>query len=466
MSKKKAKTLGELKKQCKSLPDVRSEMRSNLIKKLKKNEQLFPELIGYNETVLPDLVNAILCGHNIIVLGERGQGKSRIIRTMVDFLDEEIPAVAGCPINDNPFDPICVDCKDKLAELGDDLPLAYIPRDKRLIEKLATSDVSTADLIGEIDPIKIAQGRTLDDESAMHFGLLPRAHRSIFAINELPDLAEKIQVAFFNIMEENDFQIKGFPVRLPLDIFIIATANPEDYTSRGRIITPLKDRFDVQLRTHYPKEKKDEIAIMEQEATHPEFDGLKTFVPKFIKDILAELTFQARSSTNINQNSGVSCRVSIRSLEAIVGAALRRCLELGETLAVPRVTDIKSTFPAIIGKLELEYEVAESKEIGIVDDLANRAIKVVFDEYFKIDDLSSIIESFENGMVAEISQFQSSEAYLEGFNVIPGMKEAAKTLVDPKKPQEASSAIEFILEGLHLSNKLNRELKGKGMVYK
>lgn len=466
MSKKKAKTLGELKKQCNSLPDVRSEMRSNLIKKLKKNEKLFPELIGYNETVLPDMVNAILCGHNIIVLGERGQGKSRIIRTMVDFLDEEIPAVAGCPINDNPFAPICVDCKDKLAELGDDLPLAYIPRDKRLIEKLATSDVSTADLIGEIDPIKIAQGRTLDDESAMHFGLLPRAHRSIFAINELPDLAEKIQVAFFNIMEENDFQIKGFPVRLPLDILIIATANPEDYTSRGRIITPLKDRFDVQLRTHYPKEKKDEIAIMEQEAMHPEFDGLKTFVPKFIKDILAELTFQARSSTNINQNSGVSCRVSIRSLESIVGAALRRCLELGETLAVPRVTDIKSTFPAIIGKLELEYEVAESKEIGIVDDLANRAIKVVFDEYFKIDDLSSIIESFENGIVAEVSQFQSSEAYLEGFNVIPGMKEAAKTLVDPEKPQEASSAIEFILEGLHLSNKLNRELKGKGMVYK
>ncbi len=466
MSGKKAKTLGKLKKQGHSLPDVRSEMRSNLIKKLGKKEPLFPELIGFNETVIPDLINAILCGHNIIILGERGQGKSRIIRSMMDFMDEEMPAVAGCPINDDPFAPICVDCKQRLAEMGDDLPIAYVPRDRRLIEKLATSDVSTADLIGEVDPIKIAQGRTLDDESAMHFGLLPRAHRSIFAINELPDLAEKIQVAFFNIMEENDFQIKGFPVRLPLDIFIIATANPEDYTSRGRIITPLKDRFDVQVRTHYPKEKEDEIAIMVQEAIHLEFNGLKTYVPQFIKDILAELTFQARSSTDINQNSGVSCRVSIRSYESIVGAALRRCLELGEKLAVPRITDIKSTYPAIVGKLELEYEVAEGKEFEIIEDLANRAIKVVFDEYFKVDDLSSITESFENGMVAEVSQFQASEAYLEGFNVIPGMKEAAGSIIDPKNPQEASSAIEFILQGLHLSNKLNRELKGKGMVYK
>lgn len=466
MSDKRPKTLGKLRKKSPSLPDVRTELRSNLIRKLQNKEPIFPELIGYDDTVLPDLVNAILCGHNIIILGERGQGKSRIIRSMIDFLDDEMPVIEGCPINDSPYDPICTDCKKRLAEMGDDLPIAYVPKDKRLIEKLATSDVSTADLIGEVDPIKIAQGRTLDDESAMHFGLLPRAHRSIFAINELPDLAEKIQVAFFNIMEENDFQVKGFPVRLPLDIFIIATANPEDYTSRGRIITPLKDRFDVQVRTHYPKEKKDEISIMEQEAIHLEFNGLKTYVPQYIKDILAELTFQARNSTDINQNSGVSCRVSIRSYESIVGAALRRCLQVGENMAVPRITDIKSTYPAIIGKLELEYEVADSKEFEIVDDLANRAIKVVFDEYFKIDDLESIVECFENGMVAEISQFQPSDAYLEGFNVIPGMKDAAETIVDLKNPPEASSAIEFILEGLHLSNKLNREIKGKGMVYK
>lgn len=467
MSAKKPKTFGELKKKMSSLPDVRSEMRANLVKKLMKKERLFPELIGYDETVIPDLVNAILCGHNMILLGERGQGKSRLIRTMVDFLDEEMPAVEGCPIHDNPFDPICVDCKSKLEELGDKLPIDYIPRDRRLIEKLATSDVSTADLIGEVDPIKIAQGRTLDDEAAIHFGLLPRAHRSIFAINELPDLAEKIQVAFFNIMEENDFQIKGFPVRLPLDIIVIATANPEDYTSRGRIITPLKDRFDVQLRTHYPKEVSDEIAIMEQEADKPEFEGLKTFVPDYIKDILAELTFQARSSTDVNQSSGVSCRVSIRSYESIMGAAIRRCLELDEKTAVPRITDIRSAYPSITGKLELEYEVADAKEFDIVDDLAKRAIKIVFDRYFQLDDLSSIIECFENdGMVAEISQFQASQAYIEGFKVIPGLKEAAKTLVDLKSDSQASSAIEFVLEGLHLSNKLNREKKGKGMVYK
>jgi len=463
---RKSKNFGELKKEVSRLPDVREEMRANLIRKLAKKGPLFPGLIGYDETVLPGLINAILCGHNIILLGERGQGKSRIIRNMIDFLDEEIPAVSGCPIHDNPFDPICIDCKQKLVEMGDDLPIAYIPRDRRLVEKLATSDVSTADLIGEVDPIKIAQGRTLDDEATIHFGLVPRAHRSIFAINELPDLAEKIQVAFFNIMEENDFQIKGFPVRLPLDILVIATANPEDYTSRGRIITPLKDRFDVQLRTHYPLEKKFEIGIMEQEARSLHIDGLETHVPDFIKEILAEITFQARSSTDINQHSGVSCRVSIRSYESIMGSALRRCLQLSEKKVVPRITDIESTFPAITGKLEMEYEVADNKDGEILEDLSRRAIKVVFDDHFELDELSQIIESFESGMTAEISQYLPSAAYIEGFRVIPGMKTAVQTLVNPDSPPEASSAIEFILEGLHLSNKVNREILQNRVVYK
>ncbi len=467
MPAKKPKTFGALKKRLSRLPDVREEMRNNLIRKLKNKEPLFPELIGYDETVLPSLINAILCGHNIILLGERGQGKSRLIRSMTDFLDDEMPAVAGCQIHDNPFAPICVDCKQRLSEMGDDLPIAYIPKDRRLVEKLATSDVSTADLIGEVDPIKIARGKTLDDEATIHFGLVPRAHRSIFAVNELPDLAEKIQVAFFNIMEENDFQIKGFPVRLPLDILVIATANPEDYTSRGRIITPLKDRFDVQIRTHYPIEKKHEIKIMEQEARPLKIDGIETQIPQFIKDILAEITFQARSSTEINQHSGVSCRVSIRSYEAIVGSALRRCIELGETKVVPRITDIESTFPAITGKLELEYEVADSKEADILGDLSRRAIKVIFDEYFSPDkDLAKIIESFDRGMTAEISQHLPSTAYMEGFKVIPGMREAVQTLVDADSPPEASAAIEFILEGLHLSNKVNREILRDRVVYK
>jgi magnesium chelatase subunit I len=466
MTDKKPQTLGELRKHVPRLPDVREEMRMNLIGKLDRKEPLFPGLIGYDETVMPGLINAILCGHNIIFLGERGQGKSRIIRGMMEFLDEEIPAIAGCPVNDDPFRPICVECKKRLSELGDDLPLTYIPRDRRLVEKLATSDVSTADLIGEVDPIKISQGRTLDDESAIHFGLVPRAHRGIFAVNELPDLAEKIQVAFFNIMEENDFQIKGFPVRLPLDILIVATANPEDYTSRGRIITPLKDRFDVQLRTHYPLEQKYEIEIMDQEVRHPNLEGLESYVPQFIKEILAEISFQARSSPEISQHSGVSCRISIRSYESIMGSALRRCLENREKKAVPRLTDLELTFPAIIGKLELEYEVAERNDGEIVENLTKRAIKVVFDEHFKVEELSSIVDAFQNGVGAEVSRFLPSAEYMDAYEVIPGMKKAVEALVDPESPPEASSAMEFILEGLHLSNQLNKEVMDKGIVYK
>ena len=459
-------TLGELKQQVNQLPDVRTEMRQNLIRKLKTKESIFPEVVGYDETVLPELINAILCGHNIILLGERGQGKSRVIRSMIDFLDKQMPAVAGCPIHDNPFNPICSECRQKLVDMGDQLPLDYIPREKRLIEKLATSDVSTADLIGEVDPIKVAQGRTLDDESSIHFGLVPRAHRSLFAINELPDLAEKIQVAFFNIMEENDFQIKGFPVRLPLDTFIVATANPEDYTSRGRIITPLKDRFDVQIRTHYPLERKYEIQIMEQEIRSLSTEGLSTCVPYFIKEIIAEITFQARRSQEINQHSGVSCRVSIRSYEAILGSALRRSLEFSETVVVPRITDIEAAFPAIAGKLEMEYEAVDENQADIIVNLNKQAVKLIFDTHFKLEELASITDAFENGVTAEISRNQPSQDYLAAFKVIPGIKDAAATLVDPANPAEAAAAIEFILEGLHLSNKLNREVIENRLVYK
>jgi len=466
MANQRPQTLGELKKVTSRLPDVREEMRMNLIRKLKNHDPLFPELIGFDDTVIPQLVNAILCGHNIILLGERGQGKSRLIRSMVDFLDEEMPAVAGCPINDNPFQPICLDCKQRLTEIGDKLPITYVPRDRRLVEKLATSDVSTADLIGEVDPIKVAEGRTLDDESAIHFGLVPRANRGIFAVNELPDLAEKIQVAFFNVMEENDFQIKGFPVRLPLDILVVASANPEDYTSRGRIITPLKDRFDVQIRTHYPKERALEIEIMEQEARLANIDGIETRVPSFIKEILAELTFQARNTPDISQHSGVSCRISIRGYESIIGSALRRCFEVGEKIIAPRITDLDSAFPAILGKLELEYEAVDTNEGELMEDLVKRAIKVVFDEHFKLEQLSPIVEAFNNGMGAEVSQSLPSEDYMDGLKVIPGMKEAVHSLVNTESPPEVSSAIEFILEGLHLSNQLNREIVEKRRIYK
>jgi len=466
MSVKKAETLGELKKQFSSLPDVRTEMRTNLIKKLQNREPLFPGIIGYNDSVIPSVVNAILCGHNIVFLGERGQGKSRLIRSIADLLDDEIPAIENCPIHDDPFKPICTECKKKLKELGDDLPVTYIPKEIRLVEKLATSDVSTADLIGEVDPIKIARGKTLDDDEAIHFGLVPRANRGIFAINELPDLAEKIQVAFFNIMEENDFQIKGFPVRLPLDILIVATANPEDYTNRGRIITPLKDRFDVQIRTHYPIEKKDEIKIMNQEVRKPNLNGYDSDVPDFIKEIIAETTFQARSSSEINQSSGVSCRVSIRSFEAIMGNALKRCLDLGEKEIVPRISDIESTYPAITGKLEMEYDILDTNGSEIIENLVKHAVKAVFDGYFNVDELSTLVESFQNGMSAEISQLQPSENYMDGLKIIPGMENAVAKIADISSPPLVASAIEFILEGLHLSNKLNREIKGSGLIYK
>jgi magnesium chelatase subunit I len=384
----------------------------------------------------------------------------------MDLFDEYIPALAGCPIHDNPINPVCADCKKNIAINGDDLLIDWIPRDRRLVEKLATSDVSTADLIGEVDPIKISEGRTLDDETSIHFGLVPRANRGLFAINELPDLAEKIQVALFNVMEERDMQIKGFPVRLPLDVMIVASANPEDYTSRGRIITPLKDRFDAQIKTHYPKDRSIEIEIMEQEARHLPLNGLKSIVPLFIKEVLAEMTLQARNSSDISQHSGVSCRATIRSYEAILGSALRRCLELGEKKVVPRITDIEATFPSIAGKLELEYGGKDRKEGEVVEELARRATKVVFDEQFKADELSSIINSFNNGIGAVVSQSIPSAEYLDGLKNIPGLKDAVKSLVNVECHAEAASAIEFILEGLHLSNKLNKESLNGKFVYK
>jgi magnesium chelatase subunit I len=462
----KIRKLGELRSYYPHMPTVREEMRTNLMRMITNKKPLFQDLKGYDDTVIPQVINAIMCGHNMIILGERGQGKSRIIRGLVELFDEYIPALAGCPIHDNPFKPVCADCKKNLAAHGDDLLIDWIPRDKRLVEKLATSDVSTADLIGEVDPIKISEGRTLDDETSIHFGLVPRANRGLFAINELPDLAEKIQVALFNVMEERDMQIKGFPVRLPLDVMIVASANPEDYTSRGRIITPLKDRFDAQIKTHYPKARSIEIEIMEQEARHLPLNGLKASVPAFIKEILAEMTLQARNSPDISQHSGVSCRASIRSYEAILGSAVRRCLELGEKEVVPRITDIEATFPSIAGKLELEYGGKDRKEGEVVEELARRATKVVFDEHFKTDELSSIINSFNNGIGAVVSQAIPSAEYLDGLKNIPGLKDAVQSLVNVECQAEAASAIEFILEGLHLSNILNKETLNGKFVYK
>ncbi|GIW47241.1 MAG: magnesium chelatase [Deltaproteobacteria bacterium] len=402
----------------------------------------------------------------MIFIGERGQAKTRLIRTLINLLDEEVPIIKGSEINDNPYAPISKKCRDLVRELGDKVEIEWIRREDRYGEKLATPDVSIADLIGEVDPIKVAEGRYLSDELTIHFGLIPRSNRGIFAINELPDLVEKVQVGLFNIMEEKDIQIKGYKIRLPLDICIVATANPEDYTNRGRIITPLKDRFQAQIRTHYPLNRETEIKIMEQEAHIMPREGYTVKVPHFIKQIIAELTFQARGSHEINQRSGVSVRTTIANYESIIAAAEKRGIRLGEREVAPRITDFPAIIPSTIGKIELEYLGEEVSEASIVEKLLKRVIKLVFDSYFpSLNIFSEFLESFEHGYV-EVSDTMPSEEYLAGVREIKGLKKCIDVLQIEQTPAQIASAVEFILEGLHLSNKLNKEkVKGK-IIYK
>jgi magnesium chelatase subunit I len=460
-----AKTLGELKKSGVAVLSVREEMRKNLVHCLENDKRILPGIIGYDNTVIPEIDNAILSGHHMVFLGERGQGKSRIIRGLVSLLDERIPIVAGCEINDNPYKPICRVCRNKLAELGDALPIQWIDRDHRYGEKLATPDVSIADLVGEIDPIKVAEGRYLADEETIHYGLVPRTNRGIFAINELPDLTEKVQVGLFNLMEEKDVQIKGYKIRLPLDVVIVASANPEDYTSRGRIITPLKDRFDVQIRTHYPKTLQDELAIMEQEAAPVEHRSRKVEVPRFMKDILAHLTFEARKSNEINQTSGVSVRVTINNFESLISNAEKRALRCKETEIVPRVSDLHALLASTSGKIEMEYVGEDKKEDELVEKLINRSILKVFDQHFTLNSLQKIVEYFNSGWGVEVSDQMASQDYLEDIKQIPGLKEAIRSLKIQESPSLMASATEFVLEGLHLHQKLNKEIQGGRVTY-
>src|SRR5580693_2649935 len=326
----KIQTLGELKSAGYLTMPVRMEMRKNLLERLRSKEQILPGIVGYEETVIPEIENGVLAGHHMIFLGERGQAKSRLIRLLADLLDEHVAAVKGCEINDHPYHPVCSACRRRLAEFGEDLEIEWIGRERRYAEKLATPDVSVADLIGEIDPIKVAEGRYLADEETIHYGLIPRTNRGIFAINELPDLTEKVQVGLFNLMEEKDVQIKGYKIRLPVDVVFVASANPEDYTSRGRIITPLKDRFDIQIRTHYPKTIEHEVMIMEQECSYPLRSEMPLRVPQFLKDIVAQITFEARGSNEINQGSGVSVRATINNFESIISNAEKRAVRNAE----------------------------------------------------------------------------------------------------------------------------------------
>lgn len=455
-----AKTLGELKKNGVAVLSVRDEMRKNLVKHLESGERILPGIVGYDDTVIPDIENAILSGHHMVFLGERGQGKSRIIRTLLSLLDEKIPIVAGCEINDNPYKPICRSCRGKAAEMGDNLPVQWVDREHRYGEKLATPDVSIADLVGEIDPIKVAEGRYLADEETIHYGLVPRTNRGVFAINELPDLTEKVQVGLFNLMEEKDVQIKGYKIRLPLDVVIVASANPEDYTSRGRIITPLKDRFDVQIRTHYPKKIEDEIVIMEQEASNVTGRSKKVDVPRFMKEILGNLTFEARKSNDINQASGVSVRVTINNYESLISNAEKRALRCKETDIVPRVSDLHALLASTNGKIEMEYAGEDRKEEELVEKLLNRSIVKVFDQYFSLNSLQKVIEYFNQGWGIEVSDTMASQEYLEDIKQVPGLKEAIRTLGIPESPSLMASATEFVLEGLHLHQKLNKEVEG------
>src|SRR6202050_1814659 len=380
----KLRTFGELKGAGYRTKPVRIEMRDNLLDRLRRKEKVLPGIVGYDDTVLPEIENGILAGHHMVFLGERGQAKSRIIRSLALLLDEFVPAVKGCEINDDPSNPICQKIRRIKHEQGDKIEIALTAREHRYAEKLATPDVSVADLIGEIDPIKVAEGRYLADEETIHYGLIPRTNRGIFAINELPDLTEKVQVGLFNLMEEKDVQIKGYKIRLAVDVVFVASANPEDYTSRGRIITPLKDRFDIQIRTHYPKTLEEEIAVMEQEATLPPESGMALRIPPFVKEIIAQITFAARGSNEINQSSGVSVRVSINNFESILSNAEKRAVINGENEIVPRVSDLHSLYASTAGKIELEYVGEDKKEADLIARLINRAVLKVFDKHLKL----------------------------------------------------------------------------------
>jgi magnesium chelatase subunit I len=459
------RTLGELRASGYRPRPLREELRENLVARLRSGEPIFPGILGYDDTVIPAVQNALLCGHDLIFLGERGQAKTRLIRALVGLLDEWLPAVAGSELHDDPFAPISPGARALVAERGDDCPLAWIHRGDRYVEKLATPDVSIADLIGDVDPVKVASGRSLSDELTIHFGLVPRTHRGIFCINELPDLTEKVQVGLFNVMEERDVQVKGYRVRLPVDVLVVASANPEDYTSRGRIITPLKDRYAAQIRTHYPPTRALELAIVRQEACAPRADGVALYVPAFMEEIVGELTFQARASADVNQSSGVSVRMSIANHETLMANALRRALATGESEAVPRISDLPALEVSTAGKLELEYAGAERTPGAVVADLLRRAVKIVFDERIPLEGAAQVVEAFEKGWKVEVSAAMPAREVIAGLDQIAGLREAAARIAGGDSPERLASAIEFVLEGLHLSNRLNKSVREGSALY-
>lgn len=459
----KAKTLGELKKSGYTMRSVKDEMRANLIAKIRSGEKLFPGIVGYEETVVPQIVNAVLAKHNIILLGLRGQAKSRIIRQLTNLLDEQIPVIAGSEINDNPFQPLSAFGREQINEFGDQTKINWVTRDSRFVEKLATPDVTIADIIGDVDPIKAAKGgHLLSDELTIFYGLLPRANRGIFAINELPDLAGKIQVGLFNVMQEGDVQIKGYPVRLPLDVMLVFSANPEDYTARGKIITPLKDRIGAEILTHYPKDLGLGVEITKQEAWTDRGAEFEVEVPDFIREIVEQIAFEARDDQRIDKRSGVSQRLPITAMEAVVSNSERRVLQTGENKIVPRISDVYAALPSMTGKMELEYEGEQIGAQKLAKDLIKRATGQIFEGFFVGIDFTPTIRWFDKGNKIKLSDNAPASECAMLLEDVPELIETALAPFETGRndSDKLVSICEFVLEGLYAQNKISRNEEG------
>ena len=457
-------TISELQQAGYQAVSVKDELRRNLIEKMKKGDELFPGIVGYDDSVIPEIENAILSGHNIIFLGDRGQAKTRIMRKFIDLLDEYIPVIANCEINDKPFAPVCRQCQNAVREHRGDTRIEWIQRTMRYAEKLATPDVSIADLIGDIDPVKIAEGRYLSDELAIHYGLIPRANRGILSVNELPDLHEKIQVGLFNLLEEQDVQIRGYKISLPLDIVILATANPEDYTSRGRIITPLKDRFGAQIRTHYPRTIEEEIAIVRQERVPFVCDGFTLQLPLFMEEIIAELSQTARRKSDINQHSGISVRMTIHNMENLISNALRRAIRLKESLVVPRITDLAHLCSSMKGKIEWDF-LEDGAEEDKLAALQKDALAKIFRKWFAQESFAGFLKEFATGEDWEASEMTPATAYMRRAQHYPALQKHLDSFCQGRSPELISAGAEFILEGLSLLGRIKKDVRDDAIHY-
>ncbi|HWE56055.1 MAG TPA: sigma 54-interacting transcriptional regulator [Acidimicrobiales bacterium] len=461
-------TLGQLQESGWESVPVKEEVRRNAIKRIAAGQPLVDGILGYEDTVLPQLENALLAGHDVIFLGERGQAKTRIIRSLTGLLDEWIPIVAGSEILDDPYHPVSRHARDLIEHQGDETPIAWVHRDDRFGEKLATPDTSIADLIGEVDPIKVAEGRYLSDELTLHYGLVPRTNRGIFAINELPDLSERIQVGLLNVLEERDIQVRGYKIRLPLDVMLVASANPEDYTNRGRIITPLKDRFGAQIRTHYPLDVDTEISVIDQEASIVRPEGVRVEVPRYMAEIVATISQLARQSPHVNQRSGVSVRLSVANYETMVASAVRRSLRLGEPEAVPRVSDLEALPASTAGKVEIET-IDEGRDGHVIERLVQQAVLTVFKSTVPGEQLRAATGDFDSGEVLHTGDDVESARMVASLEKFPGLREVVSGLpglAGKESPAALASGAEFALEGLHLSKRLNKDAAGARATYR